>query len=541
MNRLIPLLAALSATAVYAEAPQQGRDYYAIQLLSASRPEALQATQATLTGVPHVRVERRGDYYVLRAGFWSDPADAGRALAGLRSRYPQAFVRIAVYRPEAIAAPAPSAQSQSGGGTAQANLLRQQQKPQDAGVRLHGNGAEIEYAEQAALRKPSPRLTSTPVAAPTLASPPPATGKHRNAPDERPLWALLHAGRLAEFDAQLRQTPGWQPSRALRDERQRRGDAATLQAARADGDTAALQALVATRPALASCQHIDVLWRVADAHAAQGNVDGAWALYRPLFPGCQPAQVRIASLQKAEALFTAAQVDALVAIEARDGRRDPASDTEFATLRYQRRLAAWTSGEAPAALADEIRMRRDPAGATRAGWAAFNTGDDAAAQAWFERAIAFGEARSEPLYGLASVAQRQGRNDAVAALLAQPALAADPRGDALLGQLAFTRARNASADKRYHDSQAALAQAQALGVPAEQCAPLAAWNLYGLGDLPAAAEAFEALYRVGGDTASAEGLALSLPPATLRAKVRELGGPLRDYADALATRRVLGR
>ncbi len=107
MMRLMTLttLAAAMQAALAAEPspavapPVPGQDYYSWQIVSGS-PKNLEKLYRQYSTLPYVRIERRGELHVLRAGFWSSSRAAREALATHVEK--NAFVRVAAYRPEAI-------------------------------------------------------------------------------------------------------------------------------------------------------------------------------------------------------------------------------------------------------------------------------------------------------------------------------------------------------------------------------------------------------------------------------------------------------
>jgi len=82
--------------------PLPGQDYWSIQVLSSKQAAALQAAYAQLGGLPDTRIERRGEQWVLRAGFWNTQQEAEKHLAATRAQFAGAFVRVAAYRPETM-------------------------------------------------------------------------------------------------------------------------------------------------------------------------------------------------------------------------------------------------------------------------------------------------------------------------------------------------------------------------------------------------------------------------------------------------------
>jgi len=78
----------------------QGRDYYSLQIASGKSVQALKTIFQSYVDLPLVRIEKRGNLFVLRAGFW-DTEKAAKT--GLDQAHVDAkLVRLAVYRPQTI-------------------------------------------------------------------------------------------------------------------------------------------------------------------------------------------------------------------------------------------------------------------------------------------------------------------------------------------------------------------------------------------------------------------------------------------------------
>ncbi len=105
MSRLLHRLLTLagvwvtSCSAYAAAPPVPGQDYYSWQIVSGN-PKNLEKMYRQYRELPYVRIERRGELYVLRAGFWPSSQAAREALAQQLGK--AAMIRIAAYRPEAI-------------------------------------------------------------------------------------------------------------------------------------------------------------------------------------------------------------------------------------------------------------------------------------------------------------------------------------------------------------------------------------------------------------------------------------------------------
>ena len=82
------------------ELPTVDQDYYSLQIASGKDAQALEKTYQRHTHLPFVRIERRGALFVLRAGFWADQRTARLAISN--ARVDAKFIRLAVFRPEAI-------------------------------------------------------------------------------------------------------------------------------------------------------------------------------------------------------------------------------------------------------------------------------------------------------------------------------------------------------------------------------------------------------------------------------------------------------
>lgn len=95
------LLLTLVALRAYAgEAPVPSRDYLSLQIASSRDVEALKKLYPHYEQLPFLRLERRGQQFVLRAGFWTSRRDAEAAFpATLLAR---GLLRAAVLRSEAV-------------------------------------------------------------------------------------------------------------------------------------------------------------------------------------------------------------------------------------------------------------------------------------------------------------------------------------------------------------------------------------------------------------------------------------------------------
>ena len=371
-----------------------------------------------------------------------------------------------------------------------------------------------------------------------------------SAPDERPLWSLLRANRLGEYDRRLvllsRDFPSWKPAQTLVEERARRQREQEVEAA-LNGEPGDLRLLLARAPDEFGCAHIDRVWKAADLFARTAHPDAVYELYRTVIPTCTPEANRIATLYRAEGQLSATQVDELIALEADQGNRTPDADAAFKRLRYQRALSvlAATPPDAAdaashlAALAPEIRAYRDGPAASQAGWIEFARHELDAAADWFDTALSFTPDAADAIVGLAQVRVAQQDFAAADGLLARPSLADEPRARDLRAQIALARANDAYRQHRYTDSLQELDLAAAQGMPEARTSVLRGWNLYALRQYRQAEQVFRASYRQSHDDGSAEGLALSMAALhESRALAAPDTGPLHAYGLALDAQRL---
>jgi len=89
----------LFVTSIFALNREQS--YYSVQLASSQfLTEGLQEGFNKVSNEEFARIEKRGDWYVLRVGFWEDRSLAERCLERLSSEFEGAYVRKAKYTPE---------------------------------------------------------------------------------------------------------------------------------------------------------------------------------------------------------------------------------------------------------------------------------------------------------------------------------------------------------------------------------------------------------------------------------------------------------
>jgi hypothetical protein len=391
------------------------------------------------------------------------------------------------------------------------------------------------------------------------------TPPRANGVDDRPLWNLLRAKRLAQFDQTLsafrKQHPDWPPSSGLLAERNRQQQDVDIESALARGNAnGAMQVAQVLRvlqryPEQFSCARIDRLWRAAELLAKGERKAQALALYATVFPDCTPSSNRIATLYMAQQNLGADSegLAQLISLEAQSGKRDADSEQKFARLQYDRdltRLAALPpESDDGLQLAQQMAPRighyRDAPAATLIGWMmlAHQRGDDA--ESWFLRARDWSPNSVDAQLGLLQI--RLDKKDLAGSevLLKQPLVAADPRARPQNARLSMLRADALNRQKDYAASLRALDDAERLGTTSAQTAQLRGWDLYGLGRYEQASALFAAQYRKEHDVASAEGWSLSESArgrlAQLRAETEAQTPPLLNYVTALQSQQLYYR
>lgn len=371
-----------------------------------------------------------------------------------------------------------------------------------------------------------------------------------SAPDERPLWQLLQANRFEDYRralAQLqRRFPSWQPAPALVADYAQRSRDAQVADALGSGDAAAISRLLAQAPDAFGCTHIDRVWRAGEVLTAAGRTGEVVSLYRSVVPACAPARNRIATLYRAEHALPQQEADALIDLEAAEGKRDAESEAAFERLRYERavtQLAAAPSDSEEAArqlasLAPSIRVRHDAGTATLAGWISLAQHKTDAAGEWFETALTFDRDATDAALGLADVRIEQHAYDEASVLLAGPALRDDPRAREARARIALAQAGDAYRQGHYAQSLALLDAAEREGMAQSDTELLRGWALYALGRYQDAAAHFSARYARQHDEDSAEGLALAMQASGAQARpAADDRGPLRSYVAALEAER----
>ncbi|MGN6651475.1 cellulose synthase subunit BcsC-related outer membrane protein [Trinickia sp.] len=376
------------------------------------------------------------------------------------------------------------------------------------------------------------------------------TADTTSAPDDRPLWQLLQANRLEDYRQALvalqRRFPSWQPAPALAADFARRSRDAQVAQVLAGGDAAAVARLLTQAPDAFGCAHIDRVWRAGEVLAAAGRTGEVVSLYRSVVPACTPARNRMATLYHAEHELPQQEADALIALEAAEGKRDAESEAAFERLRYERAVTQLAAAPADseeaarqlAALAPSIRARHDAGTATLAGWISLAHRRTDVAGDWFETALAFDRDATDAALGLADVRIEQHAYDEASVLLAGAALRNDPRAREGRARIALAQADEAYRQGHYAQSLGLLDTAEREGARQSDTELPRGWALYALGRYREAASHFSARYARQRDEDSAEGFALAMQASGAPARpAADDAGPLRNYVAALEAER----
>lgn len=550
-----------------------GRDYFSVQLRSGKSAAALQESLARLADQPYARIDKRGDVYILRVGFWSSREEAVRAARALLPSFRGAYARIASYRPDAIVARAgqqpPGTSAEPFPATAARPPPRVEVSPGEqpyttssvpspgtAAVPPPGTGPTPSQSQVLILQReaqpnllPDPELQGVPPPAPPP-SPPPSTAaderpgartqpSRRRGPDEEPLWKQLRDERYAELDTEIarlrRAYPLWRPPARLLALR-RQGEARRRITEAVDKkEWKDVLAFSRQYPGLFSCENPGFMLGLAEAYYSQGDTARSIGVAERIIPACPNAIDRINALQRVNALFTLEIMQQLLQRELQGGRRDSAQEARLDRLVYDfqvRGLVEAVEIKDRARAMDIIetidRMpaaQRNARHANQVGWVYLEFEQDEAAIKRFDAALSWEpdiELAEDLRRGLALAYFRLSqRDDPEAAKLhlkrldaAEAALARTSPDDArtrdLLGEIFLLRATDAFERKDYGLSLAYLDQAEALGRSGRDVAMRRAWVHFQLGDDAKAAELFTNLYRDKPEREIAEGVVFSL-------------------------------
>lgn len=338
------------------------------------------------------------------------------------------------------------------------------------------------------------------------------------APDEGPLWRLLHAGRLAQaqrlYTRLRRAHEGWRPSRDLVQEMRARRLGAELQAVLEKDDPRALIAFARRHPDQFRPRHVDRLWALAEAHHRLKEASRVRRLLKDMLAAPLTRAERAATLHKARAWL--ATDDYLACLQlALKAARDRAEVAHLGCLWYESACgalaAALQAGERDRAdrlsreLAPHILARQDVPQGLGLGWLALNRRDLPAARAWFERVAQWRPEDPDAAYGLAIVASEL--SDAAAAeRWARKARLSQEGPRRLLATLVGRRAHQAYEDQLYEDALALLDELERMVPLSESQLSERAWAMYHRGSFPQSAEAFVRAFAASPGDETASGL-----------------------------------
>lgn len=367
---------------------------------------------------------------------------------------------------------------------------------------------------------------------------PPLRDPPRWRPDERELWALVHAERpalaLSTIEAWRRRVPAWTPPDDLVRICREQLFVRALERARDARRMRVVESLALLHPEHFDCAHVDRLWLLADAKAERDAHGDALAVHARIVRTCEDPRARVATLERARAQLGDDAALALVDLERGrldGGTRSPRVDALLLAIRSARLVEAARDADDRRFLATESEVRdalvatRDDELALVAGWHHLSQRRPDEAVGWFERAVSWSPEREDAAWGLA-LALRQAGEDERALAVAERWADLSARLGTLAGTILGERA------SAHDDPEKRLALLRAAAhhrAPSNDQRRHEAWTLHELGRDDEAATIFESLYREERDDASARGLAASLEgeaPQRVGRLADELGGPL---------------
>ncbi len=102
MKTKLSILSLLSLSIAFSLAPNE---FYCIQVASSRNPEELKKIIKFVSTYPDIRIEKIGDIYTLRVGFFKEPKKARQIEKRLKGSFKDAFLRVCAYRPERVVFP----------------------------------------------------------------------------------------------------------------------------------------------------------------------------------------------------------------------------------------------------------------------------------------------------------------------------------------------------------------------------------------------------------------------------------------------------
>lgn len=148
------------------------------------------------------------------------------------------------------------------------------------------------------------------------------------------MFRLIAAGQIDQARALIAATraefPSWEPPAAMTDLLATADGQMRFDAALAAGNLSQAISVASSVPGLLRCNRINNAWRIAEAQAAAGRAADAFGTYRSVAGTCVVTADLIATLEKADAVASEAEILALLS---QVGQRLPAIDPELQTLR----------------------------------------------------------------------------------------------------------------------------------------------------------------------------------------------------------------
>ncbi|HEX2527909.1 MAG TPA: hypothetical protein VHL31_16620 [Geminicoccus sp.] len=245
--------------------------------------------------------------------------------------------------------------------------------------------------------------------------------------DEGPLWQLYETGDYAavrkRIDAIRAERKDWSPPAKLVSLMDVNETRTRSEAAAAHGDWPEVVAVLQAKPAAATCEHVDNLWRLAEGQQRTGDEAGAMATYSRIITSCADADHRFATLQKAKLLLSPSDLQRLVGLErARSDAPERLAKLDELTAKpatagkpakpagpdFSRIYRPNATIADARAVAQQVINRRDGAAARKIGWIYQTEGDTASALPWFEHGLAWAPG-AESAKGLAMALAALGR------------------------------------------------------------------------------------------------------------------------------------
>lgn len=335
--------------------------------------------------------------------------------------------------------------------------------------------------------------------------------------DEKPLWDLLarrdFAGVHVRMDEIRRDKPDWQPSAdfggklALAEAHDVLVEASN--AHRWDG----VLATASATPSLLTCGDVDALWRTAEALVRTGDEPRALAAYRYILSTCTPADVRLATVQKASLLLTSpAALDGLI----RMGRTvDGHGEFDQVRLDAMRKkvgdatadlAAVPPTPEEIAAVTASAMGRAGQADAQLLGWYDRSRKDYVGAERWFRAALASG-VDAKAAEGLV-LALRDAGNAPEARRLAFQYAGLDPLNRTLMVEVAAAALSDPKAPPLSPEEWRAVMEATD-ALKSSEGAQALGWNLYRRNDVAGAEGWFRKSAQWSPNESAAVGLVVS--------------------------------